>query len=169
MPKSARVLRVLLRNPKLVWRVVDLANAAAVSLGHVSNVRTALLNREWAEIVPEGVHLTAPDALLDAWKLAYVPSAEDQLRFYTTLHGSAMENSIRAMFASVAPNANVALASLSAAHWIAPYARTGTQFLYAERSVMDCVRKGLQLTSAAKGENVIIFFPKDQGVFHGRF
>ena len=46
MPKSARVLRVLLRNPKRVWRVVDLADAAAISLGHVSNVRTALLDRE---------------------------------------------------------------------------------------------------------------------------
>jgi len=165
MPKSARVLRVLMRNPKRVWRVVDLANAAAVSLGHVSNVRTALLNREWAEIVPEGIHLTAPDALLDAWKLAYVASSEDQIRFYTTLHGSSLENSIRAMFSSVPAIADVALASLSAAHWIAPYARTGTQFLYAEKSALNCIRKELQLSSSAIGENVIITFPKDQGVF----
>jgi hypothetical protein len=49
-----------------MWKVVDLAAAADVSLGHVTDVRTALLEREWASIVPEGLRLTAPDALLDA-------------------------------------------------------------------------------------------------------
>jgi hypothetical protein len=165
MPKSARVLRVLLRNPERIWRVADLADAADVSLGHVSNVRTALLEREWAEIMPGGISLKAPDLLLDAWKLAYISMPQDELHFYTTLHGSSLENSIRAMFSSMPAEANVVLASLSAAHWIAPYARTGTQFLYAERSALNDIRKELQLSSSAKGENVIIIFPKDQGVF----
>ena len=70
-PKSAQVLRVLLRDPKRTWRVMDLAEAAKVSLGHVSNVRTALLDREWAQVVPEGLRLSSPDALLDAWKSSY--------------------------------------------------------------------------------------------------
>jgi hypothetical protein len=165
MPKSARVLRVLLRNPKRVWRVIELAEAAAVSLGHVSNVRSALLDREWAEIVPEGIHLTAPDSLLDAWKMAYVSSPEKEFQFYTILHGSSMEKSIRAIFSSMPDKVNVALASLSAAHWIAPYARSGTLFLYAEESALGSIRKELKLTSSAKGGNVIVTFPKDQGVF----
>ena len=165
MPKSAQILRVLLRNPKYVWRVVDLAEAADVSLGHVSNVRTALLDREWAVKVPEGFHLTAPDSLLDAWKLAYKSIPKDVFRFYTTLHGSAIEHSLRAMFTSMPARANVALASYSAAHWIAPYARTGTQYLYAEKSAMENIQSELQLSSSAKGENVIVTFPKDRGVF----
>ncbi|MBC7052256.1 hypothetical protein G6O46_24925, partial [Salmonella enterica subsp. enterica serovar Enteritidis] len=48
-PKSAQVLRVLLRDPDRAWRVADLAHTAEVSLGHVSNVRSELVDREWAE------------------------------------------------------------------------------------------------------------------------
>ncbi|MDE2794172.1 MAG: hypothetical protein OXL34_05055, partial [Gemmatimonadota bacterium] len=42
-PKAAAILRVLLRDPAKAWRVADLAEAANASLGHVSNVRKALL------------------------------------------------------------------------------------------------------------------------------
>ena len=58
-----------------------------------------------------------------------------------------------------------ALASFSAANWIAPYARTTTQFFYAEKRGLDHIQSGLKLSSTAKGENVIITIPKDQGVF----
>jgi hypothetical protein len=164
-PKSGQVLRVLLRDPKKSWRVTDLAEAAHVSLGHVSNVRTALLDREWGETVPEGLHLTFPDALLDAWKSSYDPPIEHQFRFYTTLHGKAFDTSIREVFESMPQTVQAALASFSAANWIAPYARTSTQFFYAERRGLDRIQSGLKLSSTAKGENVVITIPKDQGVF----
>jgi hypothetical protein len=164
-PKSAQVLRVLLRNPKQVWRVADLAAAAKVSLGHVSNVRTALLEREWARITPEGLLLTAPDSLLDAWKSSYNPLVEQELRFYTILHGSALEQAIREMFVSLPQIADVALSSFSAAHWIAPFARTGTQYLYSRSRTLEHIRSKLRLSSSLKGENVVVSLPKDSGVF----
>lgn len=164
-PKSAQILRVLLRDPRQFWRVTDLAEAANVSLGHVSNVRTALLDREWAKVAPEGLLLTSPDALLDAWKSSYELPAEQELRFYTTLHGSSFELSIREMFASMPDHVQAALASFSAAHWIAPYARTGTQFLYADQLALERIMQNLRLSSSSKGENVIVSIPKDRGVF----
>ena len=164
-PKSGQVLRVLLRDPKRVWRVTNLAEAAHVSLGHVSNVRTALLDREWAEVVSEGLHLTFPDALLDAWKVSYQPPVEREFRFYTTLHGKSLDTSIRDAFESMPKGVRTALASFSAANWIAPYARTTTQFLYAEKRGLDHIQSRMKLSSTAKGENVIITIPKDPGVF----
>jgi len=164
-PKSGRVLRVLLRDPKRNWRVTDLAEAAHVSLGHVSNVRTALLDREWAEVVPEGLHLIFPDVLLDAWKSSYKPPVEHQSRFYTTLHGRAFDAGVREVFDSMPKTVQAALASFSAANWIAPYARTSTQFFYAEQRGLDHIQSRLKLSSTAKGENVIIAIPKDRGVF----
>jgi hypothetical protein len=164
-PKSAQVLRILLRNPKQVWKVTDLAEAAEVSLGHVSNVRTALLEREWASIVPEGLLLTAPGALLDAWKSSYTPLVEQELRFYTILHGSSFENSVREMFRTPPPKIAVALSSFSAAHWIAPFARTGTQYLYAEHGALEHIKSQLRLSSSLRGENVVISLPKDNGIF----
>jgi hypothetical protein len=47
-PKSAQLLRLLLRDPKLPWKVAELAEQTRVSLGHISNVRHALIDREWA-------------------------------------------------------------------------------------------------------------------------
>ena len=57
-PKAAQILRVMLRKPKRAWRVTELACAASASLGHVSNVRRALLSREWAEELSDGVVLS---------------------------------------------------------------------------------------------------------------
>ena len=63
-PKAAAILRVMLRDPGRAWRVTDLAEKANASLGHVSNVRKALLEREWIEKQANGVVLIQPDALL---------------------------------------------------------------------------------------------------------
>ena len=49
--------------------MAELADKAQVSLGQVSNVRRALIDREWATAeAGEGLRLTQPDALLDAWR-----------------------------------------------------------------------------------------------------
>ena len=72
-PKSAQVLRTMLRDPNRAWRVTELAETTGVSLGHVSNVRVGLLDREWAQVSGEGLLLSEPDALLDAWRNAYEP------------------------------------------------------------------------------------------------
>jgi hypothetical protein len=41
-PKAARVLRVLLNDPKTPWKVKPLADEASVSLGQISNVKSLL-------------------------------------------------------------------------------------------------------------------------------
>lgn len=66
-PKAARVLRVLLQEPLRLWKVVELADAAQVSLGWVSAVRQQLFAREWAVDEPGGLRVTKPGAFLDAW------------------------------------------------------------------------------------------------------
>ncbi|MCX7230147.1 MAG: type IV toxin-antitoxin system AbiEi family antitoxin [Burkholderiales bacterium] len=160
-PKSAQVLRVMLVDPGKAWRVTELAKSAEVSLGHVSNVRTGLLDREWAKVSAEGLFLSDPDALLDAWREAYEPPAGKRISFYTTLHGGAFEEAARRVLGSASSTRHAAFASFSAAHWLAPFARTGTQYLYADEVGVDALRTGLSLTSASKGENVVVTVLKD--------
>ena len=161
-PKSAQVLRVLFRDPKKSWRVADLATAATVSLGHASNVRAALLNREWAALDEEGLHLRAPDELLDAWKSAYLPPIAERFPFYTTLHGSLLESHVKEFFNSAPNNMRAALGSFSAAQWIAPYGRTGTLFLWSEKRAIEDIKERLQLSSSLNGENVVVSVPPDR-------
>ena len=164
-PKSAQVLRALLRDPNRTWRVVELAEAAAVSVGHVSNVRSNLLNREWAEVLEDGLRLSKPNALLDEWAATYQAPAGKRMAFYTTLHGSALEEATRQVLDAPGDAGRAILASFSAAQWLAPYARTGTHYFYADAEGLERLHAALGLSAATKGQNVVVTMPKDEGLF----
>lgn len=164
-PKSAQVLTVMLRDPGRSWRVAELAEAADVSLGHVSNVRNGLLDHEWGQVSQQGLFLSAPDRLLDAWREAYEPPVGRRLGFYTTLHGGAFEEAARRTLRVGSTGGQAIFASFSAAHWIAPFARIGTQFFYADEQGLERLRTALVLSSPAKGENVVVTVPEDEGLF----
>jgi Transcriptional regulator, AbiEi antitoxin, Type IV TA system len=164
-PKSAQVLLVMLRDPSRAWRVTELAEKADVSLGHVSNVRAGLLDREWAQVSNDGLFLSEPDALLDAWRDAYEPPAGQRVSFYTALHGSAFEQAARGVLDSHRKAGHSAFASFSAAHWLAPYGRTGAHYFYADDASLEQLHTALKLSSVSKGENVIVTLLKDPGLF----
>jgi hypothetical protein len=164
-PKSAQVLRVMLRDPHRAWRVSELSKVAHVSLGHVSNLRMRLLEREWAQVSEDGLFLSEPDVLLDQWRAAYEPPAGRRVAFYTTLHGSALEGAARAVLRADSDTGVAIFASFSAAQWLAPYARTGTHYFYADDAGLERLSAALKLSSASKGENVQVILPKDLGLF----
>lgn len=165
-PRSAQVLKVMLSQPERSWKIVELARAARVSLGHASNVRVALIGREWATVTDQGLVLSDPDALLDAWGQNYQPPAGEQLGFYTTLHGSAFEQAARSALMAQDGQGFAIFASFSASNWMAPFARTGKQYFYADQAGLDRLKSSLALSSASKGDNVVIVLVKDTGLFH---
>ena len=162
-PKSAQVLRRLLREPSRAWKLVDLAEAAGVSLGHVSNVRQALLGREWAIVVRDGLQLTAPDVLIDHWRDNFEAPAGERIAAYTPLHGEGLTRAVRA--ASDRADGRVVLASFSAARWLAPYARTGMDYLYVDRAGYAALREAMDIGPIARGANLEITVLKDDGLF----
>jgi hypothetical protein len=164
-PKSAQVLRVMLRDPARPWRVTELAELTGVSLGHVSNVRSGLLDREWGQVSDKGLFMSEPDALLNAWRDAYEPPAGKRMSFYTTLHGSSFEEAARQALHAGPENGQAVFASFSAAHWLAPYGRTGMQYFYADNAGLERLQAGLRLSPASQGENVVVTLPKDKGMF----
>ncbi|WP_420868330.1 hypothetical protein [Cupriavidus oxalaticus] len=163
-PKSAQVLRAMLREPDRAWRVTELSEVSGVSLGHVSNVRTGLIDREWASASDDGLVLSAPDALLDAWRDSYTPPSGERLRFYTPLHGSALEAAARNTLGIQEGQGHAAFASFSAAQWLAPYGRTGTHYFFADEDGLCKLQAALKLVTASKGENVVVTVPKDLGL-----
>lgn len=162
--RSGRVLQILFQNPQRLWKVTDLAEQAGVSLGQVSNVRRALLDREWAGLREGRLYLKQPEALLRDWRANYKPVAVAIRRAYSLMHGEVLNEALRAAFAK-AGREHLLLASHSAAKWLAPFARVPTQYLYAdpigERALDECL--GLQ--PAAMGDNIVIMRPKDDGAF----
>jgi len=163
-PKSAQVLRAMLREPGRAWRVTELSDIAGVSLGHVSNVRTGLIDREWARATDEGLVLSEPDALLDAWRDSYTAPTGERLRFYTPLDGSTLEDAARDALRAKDGPGHAAFASFSAAQWLAPYGRTGLHYFLADDEGLLKLQVALKLAPASKGENVVVIVPKDLGL-----
>ncbi len=164
-PKSAQVLRIMLRDPARQWRVTDLAEASGVSVGHVSNVRTALLDREWAEVSPAGLHLSDPIGLLEEWREVYEPPPGRKESFYTALHGDDLEAALLGVLNSDPDKPLAMLASYSAAKWLAPYGRVSTHYFYADERGAAALKRALNLQPSAKGSNVLIHVLDDLGLF----
>lgn len=59
----------------------------------------------------------------------------------------------------------MALASFSAAQWLAPYGRTGTQYVHADAAGLAQLCTALQLSPASKGENVVVTVLDEPGLF----
>ena len=163
-PKSAQVLRTLLRDPSRTWRVADLSALTQVSAGQVSYVRNGLLDRGWAEVTSDGLCLSHPGALLDAWRDEYAPPAGDRTTYYTTMHGTSLDKALRQLQTELSQDdASAVLASFSAANWLAPFARTGTHHFYADAAGARRLRDTLGLEPASRGENVVVNVLKDTG------
>jgi hypothetical protein len=167
-PKASRVLRILLQDPNQPWRVIDLAKSAGVSLGQVSNVRRALLNREWAYVDAGGLQVKDPSVVLDAWRTEYKPPVAEEKRYYTLLHSEALDSALRHAFAAADADQHLLLASFSAARWLAPFARAPGHFLYADVVGEERLKNVLQLDTVDRGANVTVIRPKDNSVFIGR-
>ena len=162
-PKAAAILRVMLRDPDRAWRVTDLAEKANASLGHVSNVRKALLEREWIEKQADGVVLIQPDALLKTWRENYRRPSGHRITGYTHLHGKQFDDRLSKALNPQRPRAIYSLHS--AAQWFAPFGRDGTHTFYADESGAQFLQEALRLTPVTKGANVVLHIPNDESLF----
>lgn len=168
-PKAERILRVMLTPPLRGWKVEDLAEAAGVSFGQVSNVRKQLLDQEWAIKKEQGLWLNKPEMLAREWqKASYGKRRQKEEKLYTLLQGEEFERAMRAALTDAGEGEHAVLASYSAARWLAPYARQATQFFYVDEMGGKILKKYLQLQPVPRGENVVLIHPKEDDLFAGR-
>ena len=165
-PKAAAILRVLIREPGRAWRVADLAAQSRASYGHVSNVRKALLAREWVEAGADGVVLARPDALLQTWRESYRRPAGETITGHTHLHGRQLDERLRGTLNPYPERPRAIYALHSAAQWLAPFGRSATQTFYADEPGAEALNEVLKLTHAARGANVVLLVPTDESLFH---
>jgi hypothetical protein len=167
-PRAAQVLRVLLTPPLRAWKVMELAAAAGVSFGQISNVRKLLLDREWAMVSDTGLRLSKPEELARAWQSSYEQRPQHRETAYTLLHGEALDTAMRSALAEAGKGQHAVLASYSAARWFAPYARQATQFFYADKKGAEILKRHLRLQPVSRGENIVVLEPREDDVFSGR-
>lgn len=163
-PKASRILRVLLHDPKRVWKVEGLAEEAEVSLGLVSKVKALLRDREWITVQRDGLRIAEPEALLQEWSQNYSFRKNDVRDFYSRKTIPEIESQIAEALS--AKSVKYALTGFSGAARLAPAVRY--------QRVMACVDNApegvaplLDLKPVTSGANVSLLVPYDQGVFYG--
>ena len=164
-PKAAAILRALLREPGRPWLVTDLAASANASLGHVSNVGKALLEREWVDRRQDGIVLTEPNALMRTWRENYRRPRGERFDAYTHLHGREFHGVVRNALNPQRGHPRAVCALASAAQWIAPFSRDATQSFYTDEAGTRLLRKSLGLRSVGKGPNVVLHVTTDESLF----
>ena len=164
-PKAAAILRVLLREPDRPWRVAELAREANASYGHVSNVRKALLEREWLEVTSEGVVLVQPNALMQMWRERYRRPVSESISGYTTYHGNQLVERLRNTLNPYSDRPRAVYSLHSAAQWLAPFGRVATQTLYVDEKGAELVEDVLKLTHSPRGANVLLSVLEDDNLF----
>lgn len=124
-PRAERVLRVLLNQPKRIWKIQELAKEANVSLGQCHNVKELLANREWITFEDKGkrkgYRVSEPLALLNEWADNYDFRKNRVMELYSAMSVAEIE---KALFRDTKQAPNCALAGFSAA------ARLGTASRY---------------------------------------
>ena len=164
-PKAAAILRALLREPDRPWLVTDLAASAHASLGHVSNVCRALLEREWVDRQDDGIVLTQSDALIQTWRENYRRPRGDRFDAYTHVHGRQFDDLARRALNARPGSPRAVYALASAAQWIAPFSRDATRSFYTDEAGARVLRETLDVRPADTGPNVVVHVITDDSIF----
>lgn len=161
-PKAGRVLRLLLSEPG-PWKGTDLVSRTRVSAGQISKIREALLDREWASATQEGLRISQPAAILEAWKDSPGRSPKLAVSGYSLLSGKSLDAHLQILFskATKTPYATVLLAAHSVARRVAPYARVTGEFFYADKKGVELIKETLQMEPSEHGANIAIYEPED--------
>jgi len=163
-PKAERVLRVLLSEPKRAWKLIELAQAAEISLGQVANVKKLLLDREWLSISADGISLINPAALLDEWAQAYNFRRNEVQEYYALADLPEIEAQLTETCQRL--GLRYALTGFSSAARIAPMVRYQKASAYIKGDVSSLIR-ALEWKAVISGANVSLLIPYDDGVFYG--
>jgi hypothetical protein len=162
--RSSRVLRALLFNPNLTWKLSDLSQAAGVSIGQVFNVKKVLIDREWAKFDKEGLRLVQPEQVLRDWGEHYSFRKNTFSPFHSTETISEMEHKVAERLS--AEGLRFALTSFSACARMVPAVSYTHVFAYVDGDI-NHIAALLDLKPADSEPNLTLMLPYDEGVFYG--
>lgn len=168
-PKSARVLRALLENPRREWLVQELSREVEVSIGQVSNVKQRLLDYDLVEEATSrgarGFRLKDPKLLLEEWVRNYTYRKNRIANYYSPDDIEEIERKITEYCASKGIGYGFTLTS--GADLVAPALRYKRVYAYVD-APPDELAEALGWKQVSSGWNVSILTPYDDGIFYGR-
>lgn len=163
-PKSSRIIRVFLEQPKLDWTLARLAEEAMVSLRTAHLVVNALQEKGYIDKRRGAITLQKPGELIDLWAQDYRFEKNRQHTYYTFVRST---NELAAKLSDHATKHKeaVGLTLHSGAAFVAPFVRSAgvhAYFVGDRERLVDA----LDLRPGESGGTVHLVEPYDEGVFY---
>jgi hypothetical protein len=163
-PRSSRVARVLLEQPKATWTLARLATEASLSLRTVHLVINALEEKALVDKRRGAIALTKPGPLLDLWAESYRLDAHVRHTYCTFARDPRML-AARLTAHAVEHGESLALTLHSGAALVAPFVRSPDVHAYFQGDQGRLV-SAFDLRPVETGGTVHLFEPSDPGVFY---
>jgi hypothetical protein len=165
--KSSRIVRALLTDPDQGWQVQQLAQAASVSLGLVSKVKTPLLEEAYLEERDRLLFVRDAVKLLDRWSAVYRLQVKQRSLF--ALARPAITEKRLAEWCRTHELA-CGLTQLTGAWRYAPTVRYEKSVIYLDPKIelgsrLTSLLEHLEAREAEYGANCILWIPSDPVVF----
>jgi hypothetical protein len=166
-PKSSRIVRLLLSDPKRGWQVQELAKEAEISLGLASRIKQKLIEQAHVTLRDRRMFIREPRELLAAWGNAFQPPLQ-QFSFYVMDERPAIER--RAAEWCASQGLRYALTAFSGAWRVAPTVRYNVATLYvdfvSQTEQLSALQKAVSAKRVDDGANLSLWVPSDRFVFH---
>lgn len=166
-PRSSRVARLMLIDPKRWWQQSELAAKAGIGRGFVSRITGRLKEDKLIEADESGkIRPSDPNLMLDAWKDEY---EFEKHRIIAGHVASRSGEELAAKCAEVAKLHGVkyAFTGLPAAAKLAPFAGFRLAAMYVHELPAEDFLKAMSFHGGEQGANAWIILPADDGVFEG--
>jgi hypothetical protein len=166
-PKSSRIARCLLVEPDHAMSQRELAKAADLNEGFTSRIVRQLEVEQLVAREPNGaVKVAAFDVLLEAWREVYDFSKHHIVRGHIAARSS--DDVLRRLAGGLKQGkAEYAATGLAGAWLLNQFAGFRLVVMYVARIPSAQAQQGMGFREEARGENVWLVVPNDEGVFHG--
>ena len=164
--KGARITRRLLMEPTKPVRQRTLASSSGLDEGHTSRIVGKLLEAGLVIRGEDGISVTDPNALLDAWRDDYRFDRHDVIRGHIASRGGDLL--IQAISGILSRIEEPYAATALPAAWLwTRYAGFRLSTVYLSNPPSAALKKELGFREEARGANTWLVVPNDDGVFDG--
>lgn len=163
-PKSTRIIRALLEEPKRLWRIKELSQTVEVALGYTHEVINKLLQEGYIiRDEKKRIHLSRPSELLNDWADQYRISPESIHSYYSSIKNP--QKLMKKIVNTLKNRTPYCFTLHAGASLVAPFMRFNDVHFY-YLGELEKVTQQLELEEIEFGGTVHLIEPYDEGVFY---